>query len=684
MINFLLHTETGLRKATFYDINDFPYYKCRKFGEKLVGSRKNSEQCYVNHAMSFDIETTSMNHLEEPFAFVYHWQACVFPYCVRGRDISEFKIFLDRLKSEMNLSENTKMVFYCHNLSFEFQFTRNILEVEELFATHVRKVLKCTMNGIEFRCSYRLSNMSLKLFCENAKATAMKKDGDAYNYEKIRYINTETTKYELEYDYCDVYGLCECINYKLKDDNLYTIPLTSTGYVRRECRRAMGRNKSNFFLVRETKLNEVQYNRLKQMFRGGDSHASRYHANKILKNICSFDITSSYPFVIMSQYFPIGRFHDMRVNDKETFEKMINKYCCCFFIHLFMVRLKEHVSTPYIDFGHVKKRKNIVCDNGRIVSADYISIYINELDYAIIKDQYDIEKYYVDEFMYARRGMLPKEIREETRAYFMNKTTLKGIDEENYAKSKNLLNAIFGMMVSSPVHDEIFITDTGEWDTNKKNIAEGLEEYYDSYSTFLAYQWGCWITAHARYRLHEVISYSDRQTKGRAHVYNDTDSVKFFENNAVIEHIKAINKKIIEDVDLYDVKYYVEHGGRKVFMGVWEEEIPYYYFKTLGSKKYCYAHKDGRFEITVAGMSKEKGRRAVIDFDRSRTPFENFENGNTFENCGRTSSYYTDLDHAEQKELGGAMTTVGSSIAVKNVPYTVDIDDYLEFLEGGW
>ena len=56
------------------------------------------------------------------------------------------------------------------------------------------------------------------------------------DYKKLFTPNTLLTMSELGYCYNDVMGLYEAIIYLLKEDTLVTIPLTSTGYVRRECR----------------------------------------------------------------------------------------------------------------------------------------------------------------------------------------------------------------------------------------------------------------------------------------------------------------------------------------------------------------------------------------------------------------------------------------------------------------
>lgn len=56
---------------------------------------------------------------------------------------------------------------------------------------------------------------------------------------------------------------------------------------------------------------------------------------------------------------------------------------------------------------------------------------------------------------YTTKGYLPDEIRKECASWYTKKTELKGIEgsEYEYMKSKNRVNASFGMMVEKIVKD---------------------------------------------------------------------------------------------------------------------------------------------------------------------------------------------------------------------------------------
>jgi hypothetical protein len=57
-------------------------------------------------------------------------------------------------------------------------------------------------------------------------------------------------------------------------DSLYTIPLTSTGYARRDAKAAM-KKCSRSFLVNQLPSYEI-YKLCREAFRGGNTHASRF------------------------------------------------------------------------------------------------------------------------------------------------------------------------------------------------------------------------------------------------------------------------------------------------------------------------------------------------------------------------------------------------------------------------
>ena len=249
-----------------------------------------------NSFATFDIETTSVfpkDGIEdfEPYAFMYIWQFYLDHKCIIGRTWEDWLIFIECITNAIKTDKRQHLVIYVHNLPFEFQFIRNFHNFTDVFCTDKNKPLRAvTSNGLEFRCSYKLSNMSLDKFISSCPtATHMKLSGDKFDYSKFRTPITELSEYETDYSCNDVIGLHEAIEYQLNHygDTLATIPYTSTGYVRREARKAMLSNKRNIFTIRDSRLHPYTYTLLKTARRGGNAHCNPYYSNEIFYGLKS-------------------------------------------------------------------------------------------------------------------------------------------------------------------------------------------------------------------------------------------------------------------------------------------------------------------------------------------------------------------------------------------------------------
>ena len=418
-------TVNGSQIETVYDIDSFPYYEfvavetCRK--------RKIS---YLNIEAAFDIETTNIK-AQEPYAFMYQWQFCIADKVCFGRTWNEFLEFITRLKERLQLNFHRMLVVYVHNLAFEFQFLKSILDFTSVFARTQRKPIKAQCEGFEFRCSYFLSNMNLAKFCENTPNVIHYKLVDTYDYKKIRTADTELTEEEKAYCYNDVRGLCECIHERLKEDTITTIPLTSTGYVRRNYRHAVKKNVRNRTLFLNQRLTAEQYQLMKEAFRGGNTHANAYFSGQMLEDVESYDISSSYPAALEIDRYPVGAFIGASSKYLNNFIEDDSK---CFIgrFRFENIRTKQHYGIPYIDLAHCRNIKNATNDNGRILEADSIEITLTDIDLKIIMKTYRYDAMYCKDLNVAKYGYLSKELREELLYYFRLKSELKGISGKEY------------------------------------------------------------------------------------------------------------------------------------------------------------------------------------------------------------------------------------------------------------
>lgn len=661
--------KNGVNREKIYSMDelDIPVV----YDTKRRKKGKNEITYITSFFMTFDIETTSVMINDQPKAFMYHWQACINHEVIFGRKWENFITFIEYLEKRFELNESKRLVCYVHNLSYEFQFIKDFLKPDELFAKGRHKVLYYLSHGIEFRCSYFLSNMNLQKFCENSKLCYhFKMSGENYNYKKIRTSDTEMTEEELGYCYCDVAGLYECIETRLKEDDLTTIPLTSTGYVRRDYRKRM-KNKRNRDLFNKLRLTPETYTMCKQAFRGGDTHANRYKVGYIIENVKSRDRQSSYPAVMNQPIFPMSPFTFIVPRSQEEFDNYIDNYACLMNVTIFEVENKIDQPCPYIDLAHCLRHSDIINDNGRIVSAKMINLTCTELDIKCIRMCYDFLSIKVEKMYIAKRGLLPVELREYLMELYDGKTQLKGVSgkEYEYAKKKNDVNSSFGMMVTAIDHDEIYYSADNDvkWKVEKEDLKESLDNFYKSMNNFLSYQWGVWITAGARYELRLAVT-----KVGNDFVYCDTDSVKYIGDHDDI--FDELNKRIIEEDENAFPKAYSEKDNEKYYLGVWEDDGKYSEFRTWGAKKYSYNDKKG-FHITVAGMSKKKGAERIGSI-------ENFKiTGEPLNDVGRQVAYYVE-DEPHYMNFNNSHFLTASSLALFDTTYTLGVSNtFRELLE---
>lgn len=627
---------------------------------------------YKNVIAAFDIETTRIKEIEN--SIMYIWMLHLHHHTtIIGRTWGEFESLLNTMQSELG---NDTLCIYVHNLSYEFQFLRAVHQFsnDEVFAIDSRKVLKCNIGPcFEFRCSYLHSNMSLELYTSKMGVKHRKLSGDEFDYSVSRYPWTELSEREMEYCIHDVVGLCEAIEKEMEvdGDTLYTIPLTSTGYVRRNAKRAM-RNAPHG-MVKKMLPNIEIYKMCREAFRGGNTHANRYYSGRILKNVKSADRKSSYPEVLCNCLFPVSEFFPEPTTDPDDLLDLIYRKKRAVLVRLSFsgIRLRDPLwGAPYLSRDKCRRIESGAYDNGRILSADYLETTLTDIDLNIVLDQYEFDDMCPINVAHARYGKLPQSFRDEVVSYFRAKTELKGVpgSEILYDKSKNLLNSLYGMCAQDPIKQSILFNG-GEWAETDTPETELLDK--SNSKAFLAYQWGCWVTAHARAALEDGIKLA-----GDQFVYCDTDSVKYLGNVDFSEYNKCRVKESKKNG-----AYATDKKGTVHYMGEYEADGHYYEFKTMGAKKYAFSYADDpehKTHVTIAGVTKRKGG---AELDRNGG-LKAFKEGFVFVEAGGTESVYNDNPEISEYIIDGKPIKITPNVVIRESTYTVGLTaEYRSLLE---
>lgn len=637
----------------------------------------------LSEPMFFDSETSHNHDEDNPKAWIYQWCVCIFNKYIGGRTPTQFINLLKKIVRTYQLNENRKMIIYIHNLSYDItylmDFLREYYEVE-LLALKPHKILTFTCNKtIEFRCSYLLSNRSLEKWCDYTNSEIKKAVG-AIDYDKILYQDSELGYNDWFYQVNDVASMKNCYENMLEmfEDNITTIPLTNTGYIRRDMRREARKDKNNRKHFLKCKMTPKVYIMLTNEFSGGYTHGNRYKVGQnVYGDIRHFDFKSHYPSSQMLDYYPMSAFilYDNRITFSQL-NKLCEKYCVLAKITFKNLHIKENITIPYISrhkcemgkIGRVQFLNEYRAngdDNGRVIEMIGIcTLYLNELDMKWIIKQYKWDGIIIEDVHIANRGDLPPYFKTVINNYFKIKETTK--DKTQRDKSKNNLNAGYGMTATNPIRSEVTIDfDTGQWQESRnfefEYIEKKLEEFYKSRNNIMIYAWGCWCTSHARDKLLTTIEYIGMKN----FLYCDTDSVFFLYSQSAINGINQFNKEIIE---VNKIKNYgvINSNNEFSYYGTFEDEKDNIkIFRFLHSKCYAFVDSDNKLHCTIAGVSKQDKVSGITSAEELQT-IDNLRDGFIFTKCGGTcSTYVTDIPHVEK--IDNHITELASACIIKPI-----------------
>ena len=652
---------------------------------------------FDNTIFTFDIETTSYIILNDKYyntrdylsfseeekencifsSTMYIWMFSVNSDVYYGRTWREFQLFIERL---FYYSSFKKYVFV-HNLSYEFQFLRNAFRFKNVFSRKSRKVIKFELEDydLEFRCTYNMTNVKLDKLAKIYSLPVKKLTGNL-DYYKLRHSKTELTLEELEYCENDCLVVYEYIKLQLKEyKTIKNLPLTSTGFVRKELKEKLYRNfKYNRKVSKCCTTDGHIFNLLDMAFAGGYTHANWIFVREIIKNVVSFDFTSSYPYVMLTEKFPSSDFKKCNIS---KICQLSNKFC--YIIHVKFKNIKCKYFNNFISYSKSVNIKGGKYDNGRVISADEIELVLTDVDFNFITKAYSFKSYEFIEVYFATKNYLPKEFLEFILEKYEDKTKYKDVvgKEIEYALAKAKFNSLYGMCVTNNIRDLVEFDNINWYEKPLTNemIIKSLEE--EKKKGFLSYSWGVWVTAYARNNLLENLVKLDEYV-----IYSDTDSLKLrdgFDINIILnynEQVKNKIKKVCDEIDLNIEKFEPEDTFHvKHCLGVFDLDAKYIEFKTMGAKKYAYKDLKNEIHITVAGVPKS-GSKALKDLSEFNNDFVF-----NFEDTGKLMlSYNDEQPKFELVDYKGEKLKLKDKYGICLLPTTYKLgmsEEYMELTE---
>lgn len=676
-----------LERQRFNDMHLHHEYKCISWNtfdytildniiyKKKAGKRKGT---YNDCIIMFDTETSkkpTSKKIDENH--VVAWTISIRAYDMNivtlyGHRPSEL---MDAFKQIRNHLKGEDVYVYAHNLAYDWWFTRKFF-IQEF--GHPEKQLNTKphyplyiqfSNGIILKDSLILAQRKLEKWAVDMQVAHQKAVG-YWDYAKIRNQSDEFTPDEITYIEHDTLAGVECIDATLGQlhKSIYSIPYTATGIPRGDIKDLAGKNHWKDKFNKMVFDYDQYYIVSEHVFHGGYTHGNRHFVNRTIKEFITkaYDFSSSYPFCLICRKMPMEKFTPERdltieymVEDQDE-NAYIFKFCAT------NIRLKNRLHPmPYLQTSKLINHENIVTDNGRVLRADYVEIWLTEIDADIILQLYEWDDCYCCEIMQAAKGWLPKWFTDYIYKCYKDNKMYKGVDPVLYAISKAKTNSIYGCTVQKSLKDVIEeVYTTGEYKV--KGLVEPEEEYEKwkkKRSSILPYQWGLYTTAYAVQNLYRLGNMCD------IWIYSDTDSV--YGTGWHEDEIAAYTQECIDILHERGYEPFQNAKGRTFILGAPESEgkkDEYTEFRVMGAKRYCgRCVNDGQLHITVAGVPK-KGVECL------KGDIRNFREGMIFDGLttGKLQHTYFFVDDIYVDQWGNE---TGDSIDLSSCDYELSSID---------
>lgn len=626
------------------------YWKDMDFTVFYESRSRRERHHHSPYVAAFDTETSTIIHDGEKVAFMYIWQMAVENEAFYGRTWEEFRQCLYKMKNEMHLSVDYKLIVYVHNMKYDFGFYKHEVNLEgDFVARSKRTVLKHIMNDcFEVRDSAVYTEEPLEDMGEEIGIKKLK----GYDYTKVRHALTPLSDNELQYCEHDVLILTRYFRLEAEKYgcSIYKLPLTATQKVKRIINYEFSRESrmyQNMIMSRQLKDNSYDdkiLDLLKHAFFGAFNYSSQLMRGIEQDNVTGIDISACYGAQCLLHPYPIGKFKPLDIpkslEDFRTNPTYKNKA-------LLVTFAAREISPKYADIGFLPiglknywNRSATDLNNiaaKRILTAKKIEMTLTDIDFKLFLELYHHKGIKILSIMASEYGEMPsymvraivqmhkQKIEVQKRNKQIEKIRPLTIAEQlEYLHAKTGVSRIYGILVQDPIRDVY------RWDTEKNDIIKDGEQKNKAQFQPVLYQWGVWVVAWARY---EILRLLTRLSDARQNfddmkiLYSDTDSLYFRADEKDNDIINTYNEMIVSKTNRIASRYRVKP---EYLSGIGTLKTTYYSkFKTTGIKQYCFV-QDGYFDYRCAGLTRPD---YVYDTDGNRMLNEDgtpVNNGMTF------------------------------------------------------
>lgn len=286
-------------------------------------------------------------------------------------------------------------------------------------------------------------------------------------------------------------------------ENIKHLPLTkTTELVRNPLRRLAEGNTTDARWSQKKIIQEDAksglWSKLTSSYRGGEIYIDDNFKNFYMDSLNEYDIKSDFPYLLLTQKYPIGRVYHYWYKDEDSFDT--DKYA---YLFKFSCDHFEAIDDFVLPFANSYKDKGQIVDgfynsNHKLVYASHFECYMNESDLELVKKCYKFDNMQLSDFYIWEKDYVPDYFRKFTHEKFKLK-------EQGDEVAKTTLNSIYGVTVCDHYLE-------------KKN--NGMDTKMVEREPW-SIAWGIWCTSYARMIQYELYKTFDG-------IYSPVDCVLSF------------------------------------------------------------------------------------------------------------------------------------------------------------
>ena len=550
-------------------------------------TQNNKKTKTYNDIITFDTESS---RITDNLVCTYLWSACINGEYVYGRTPQECLEFFQELASY-----DGHWFVWVHCLGFDSVYLNDVLgDFDTVFAISKYRPIKIDWQNITFRCTYAISDISLR---DTADLYNLDHKKGEMDHDLIRHYETDLTDSDWEYVQNDVLVLNDYVKI-LQDlyDDIDHIPLTFTSCARvalREyiwlysnCRGEDPDYKKLTSLRKDILMhapkNSSEYNAARNTYHGAYNFVNPEYLGVTItaKNgvkIYSADMHSAYPYGMVTAQFP----NKLTKIDANIFNFCKSDYAIATFV-LADVELKDNcipsLNTNHVSFACLKSERRIV--NDQIINCKYLIATLSTIDYQILREMYKFKVLKISNLYVATTSYLPLGYIKLIIDKYNDKTL--ATDKVQRMISKLIINALSGSWAYDYTKADVVYNKDGTWDYDNelkkdlKQIENKIAERSDNQTRYVKldtkkgykndnmyyykYQWAGALTANTR----KDLLLLDKKIGLNCVLRNDTDCVtvvcetpedeeRFFK--CLEEYDKEADRKLQAVCDYMNRKY---------------------------------------------------------------------------------------------------------------------------------